>query len=151
MAQFNTLTIDILDEVGYPFLAELKTSLESLLKKLGLQNRELTVVLCNDAKITTLNLKDRNINKPTDVLSYPTFEPYDLNSELRMPQVAHLGDIIISIDTAARQATVRGHSLNEEVKILAAHGLTHLLGFDHQTEEQWEIFKKHQELMLSLP
>ncbi len=143
--------IDILDEVGYPLLAELKTSLESLLRKLDLQNRELTVVLCSDAKITTLNLRDRNINKPTDVLSYPTFEPNDLNNELKMPQVTHLGDIIISIDTAAQQAVAMGHSLNEEVKILAAHGLTHLLGFDHQTQEQWEIFKKHQDLMLNLP
>ncbi len=145
------MTIDILNEVGYPFVTEFRSSLEGLLKKLGLQDRELTVVLCSDEKILTLNLKDRKINKPTDVLSYPTFEPNDLSNKLKMPQIYHLGDIIISIDTAARQATARGISLNEEVKILAAHGLTHLLGFDHQTKEQWEIFKKHQELILNLP
>ncbi len=145
------MVIDLLDEVGYPFLKELKSSLKSLLNQLNLQDRELTVVLCNDVKIATLNLKDRGVNKPTDVLSYPTFEPEDHKSEHKMPQVTHLGDIIISLDTAARQAITSNHSLNDEVKILAAHGLTHLLGFDHQTKEQWEVFKKHQAWILSLP
>ena len=146
-----TMVIDLLDEVGYSFLIELKTSLESLLSQLNLQDRELTIVLCNDVKITTLNLKDRGINEPTDVLSYPTFEPDDYKAEHKMPQVTHLGDIIISVDTAARQAINRNHSLSDEVKILAAHGLTHLLGFDHQTKEQWKVFKKHQQWILNLP
>ena len=145
------MTLDLLDEVGYPFLAEFELSLKGLLHQLNLQDYELTVVLCNDFKITSLNLKDRGINKPTDVLSYPTFEPEDHKSEQKMPQVNHLGDIIISLDTAARQAINNNHSLSNEVKILAAHGLTHLLGFDHQTKEQWKVFKKHQAWILNLP
>jgi probable rRNA maturation factor len=51
-----------------------------------------------------------------------------------------LGDIVISLPTAQAQADARGHSLETEVVVLAAHGLTHLLGFDHQTEADWDVF-----------
>jgi len=71
------------------------------------------------------------------VLSYPTAEPDDAG----FPAVPHLGDIFISLDTAARQAEERGVGLEQEVLVLAAHGLTHLRGFDHTSEAAWEPFR----------
>lgn len=62
----------------------------------------------------------------------------------------HLGDIWISLDTAKKQAEERGVPLEEEVLVLAAHGLWHLLGHDHQQEEDWEGFRRVQERILAL-
>lgn len=108
--------------------------------------QDVTVVLCDDAFIRTLNQNDRNLDETTDVLSYPLHEPDDVN----MPEVGQLGDIFISIDTAKRQAVTHNLSLIEEVLTLAAHGITHLRGFDHPTEEAWKEFHEAQNLILQL-
>ncbi|MEM6429069.1 MAG: rRNA maturation RNase YbeY [Deinococcota bacterium] len=113
---------------------------------LGLEGRELTLVFVDDAMVQTLNRDHRQVDAPTDVLSYPTSEPEDVS----MPTISHLGDIIISVDTAAAQAQTAGHSLSTELLILAAHGLTHLLGYDHPTEDEWHIFRNHQKRILDL-
>lgn len=84
-----------------------------------------TVVLVGDRAIRALKREHWGEDAPTDVLSFPTWTPGD-------PFVPpHLGDIVVSLDTAARQAGERGHGLTEEVALLASHGLTHLLGHDH--------------------
>ncbi len=125
-------------------LAEpLQGALEALMARLELSDRELTVVLTDDVIIAARNLAHRGAGGPTDVLSYPTLEPGE-----EMPEVPLLGDIFISVETAKRQAKVHGHALLSEVKVLAAHGLTHLMGYDHPTEEAWRIFREHQRLIL---
>lgn len=108
-------------------------------------DREVTVVLVGDQTIRALKLEHWGEDAPTDVLSFPTWEPGD-------PFVPpHLGDIIISLDTAARQARTRGHSLTREVALLASHGMTHLVGHDHPhadglgfeegaTGNEWRVF-----------
>jgi probable rRNA maturation factor len=103
------------------------------------------VVLMDDATIRRFNLAHRGVDEATDVLAYPTAEP----DEVAVPRVPHLGDIFISLETAARQALGHGHELASEVKVLAAHGLTHLLGYDHATEEAWRVFHHHQQLILT--
>lgn len=113
---------------------------------LGAAGRELTLVLVDDESIRRLNAKDRGVDEPTDVLSYPMHEPGDVG----MPTIGFLGDIVISLDTAARQAREHDHDLTSEVKVLAAHGLMHLLGHDHETEEAWRDFKNAQKLVLEL-
>lgn len=86
---------------------------------------EVEVLLTSDAEIKRLNRDFRGKNKPTDVLSFPA--PEEISEE-------HAGDLAISLDTAARQATSFGHSLSEEVRILMLHGLLHLKGMDHETD-----------------
>ncbi len=116
----------------------------------------MTVVLVHDDEIHRLNRAHRDVDAPTDVLSYPLFEPDDVG----VPDVPHLGDIIISVDTAARQARTQGHDVQTELHLLAAHGLTHLLGYDHpdplddtssdEDREEWGPFHDNQTRVLEL-
>lgn len=106
----------------------------------------LTLVLVSDDEIAGMNVRDRQVDGPTDVLSYPAVEPDDDG----FPPAPHLGDIIISLDTAAAQAREAGVSLMAELLMLAGHGVTHLLGFDHGTEEQWQIFQAAQDRVQEL-
>ena len=87
---------------------------------------ELSIVLCDDAFIHALNRQWRGVDASTDVLSFAMGEGdiADINPEI-------LGDIVISIDTATRQAGEYGHSIAEEVRTLLVHGFLHLLGYDH--------------------
>lgn len=101
------------------------------------------VVLSDDAKLRSLKLEFWGEDLATDVLSFPQWEPGDPF----VPDV--LGDIVISMETAQRQANERGHDLTTEVTVLAAHGLQHLLGYDHQTELEWQPFNEMEALALS--
>ena len=93
---------------------------------------EVTVLLTDDDQLKALNKEYRGIDKPTDVLS---FEAGDT-----MPGMAdddpYLGDIVISVPTAERQAKQGGHSLKSELQLLTVHGTLHLLGFDHEEPEE---------------
>lgn len=138
--------IEVLDETRlYPRPEALTAALERLMAALEAEG-DLTLVLVDDASIQRLNLAHRGVDAPTDVLSYPMHEPDDVG----MPETGFLGDIVISLDTAARQARAHGHDLEREVAILAAHGLMHLLGFDHETEAAWRDFDNAQRLILEL-
>lgn len=123
----------------------LRASLTAAMRHFGVEEREVTVVLVGDPEIRALKLEHWGEDAATDVLSFPTWEPGDPF----MPP--HLGDIIISLDTAQRQAQSRGHSLTREAALLASHGLTHLVGHDHPhaeglgfeegaTGEDWQVF-----------
>lgn len=104
---------------------------------------ELSVLLCNDEFIRELNKDWRDVDSPTDVLSMSQHIP-----ELELP-ILMLGDIVISVETAARQAEERGHSLLDEIRILLVHGLLHLLGFDHEISDEAEAeMEKEEELLL---
>jgi probable rRNA maturation factor len=83
------------------------------------------VLLSDDPTLRQLNKNFRNKDKPTDVLSFPA--PTNFASK-------HAGDLAISLETAARQAATHGHPLPEEIKILILHGLLHLSGEDHETD-----------------
>jgi probable rRNA maturation factor len=100
------------------------------LEVLGLNKAELSIALVSDAQIKRLNKLYRNKDKPTDVLSFPIGE--------KVEDWLILGDIVISVDTAKRQAQELGHSLEEELKRLLVHGLVHLLGYDHELGEEEE-------------
>ncbi len=122
----------------------LRRALGRLLDALGFADKEVTVVLCSDRRIRELKKAHWGEDDVTDVLSFPTYEPGD-------PFVPpHLGDVWISLDTAARQAGERGRTLEDEVLELAAHGLWHLLGHDHTTEEAWQGFRDVQRKILTL-
>ncbi|XP_030947382.1 endoribonuclease YBEY, chloroplastic [Quercus lobata] len=109
----------------------------------GFESVELSVLLCNDEFIRKLNKEWRDEDHATDVLSMSEHVP-----ELKLP-ILMLGDIVISVETAARQAEERGHTLLDEIRILMVHGLLHLLGFDHELSEEAEAeMEKEEELLL---
>ena len=130
----------------YPSRNALKAALNALKTELSVGDKQLTVVFVDDAEIRALNQEHLEVDGPTDVLSFPLLELGDEG----FPDVPHLGDIVISLDTAQRQADAAGHSLEIEVATLAAHGLTHLLGFDHPTEDAWADFRANQTRIVAL-
>lgn len=111
--------------------AEVKGAAESMLRALALPRAELSVLLCDDVTIHALNRDYRRKDKPTDVLAFALREGRDghLAGET-------LGDVVISLDTAQRQARERGTPTRAEVRMLLAHGLLHLLGWDHRTDAE---------------
>lgn len=100
-----------------------------MLVELELAHAELSVLLTTDSEIHALNLQHREKDKPTDVLSFPLDEGGGADGFVSGTRV--LGDVVISLDTAARQARGRNRELLPEVRFLLAHGLLHLLGYDH--------------------
>lgn len=110
--------------------AEVRRRAERMLRGLGLSDRELSIVLCDDGTIRQLNRHYRGERKATDVLAFPLGEP---GTAWESPL---LGDIVISVPTARRQANKRGRTVIDEVTMLLAHGLLHLLGFDHRTRPE---------------
>ncbi len=103
---------------------------------------EVSVSFVDDRAIRALNKQYRGLNEPTDVLSFPQDElPPGL------PQI--LGDIVISLERADEQAGEYGHRLEREVVYLAVHGLLHLLGYDHETEEGQSIMRAKEEQVLA--
>lgn len=97
---------------------------------------EISLRLTNDTEMQTLNSQYRQQDKPTDVLAFASLEA-DLpqSEEMLASMPLYLGDIIVSIDTAKDQAKQQEHSLSTELAWLTAHGLLHLLGWDHPDEE----------------
>lgn len=114
---------------------------------------ELSLRLTDDQEIQQLNYQYRQKNQPTDVLAFAALEgDYLLVTEAMMEEMVeeplYLGDMVISVDTAQRQAIDRGHSLELELVWLAAHGLLHLLGWDHPDDESLASMLKQQEILL---
>jgi probable rRNA maturation factor len=115
----STLTIDVVTSGGVraPGLAAWLRRVAPPRARGGL-----TVAVVPDARVRALNRRYRKKNASTDVLSFPSGEP------------THLGDVVIAEGVARRQARNAGHSLQTELRVLALHGLLHLLGYDHETD-----------------
>lgn len=96
---------------------------------------ELTLRLTDDLEIQSLNGQYRHLDKPTDVLAFADLEDEIMTPSVEFGEPLYLGDIVISVDTASRQAKEAHHSLITELAWLAAHGLLHLLGWDHPDDE----------------
>ena len=106
---------------------------------------ELTVVLSDDAQLRELNLQWMGIDAPTDVLSFPSDET-DPETDSR-----YLGDILISVEYAARQATSAGHAPEAEVQLLVIHGVLHLMGHDHaEADEKARMWAAQAEILETL-
>jgi probable rRNA maturation factor len=111
--------------------AEIARRAERMLEFLRLTDAELSIVLCSDRVIHDLNRRYRRKDRPTDVLAFAMREGE--GGELHQ-QV--LGDVIISLETARKQASEQGRTIAFEVTFLLAHGLLHLLGHDHRTRDE---------------
>jgi len=110
---------------------------------------EVSVVLSNDEYIHALNLQYRGKDCSTDVLSFALNEGEE-SEVIDGPEENLLGDIVISVETATRQATEYGHTLDRELAYLTVHGILHLLGYDHMTEDDKQEMRQEEEHILSL-
>lgn len=116
------------------------------------EEAEVDVTIVDDEEIHRLNRDYRGMDKPTDVLSFALDEEDEDEPELiGGPEEHLLGDIIISAETACRQAEEYGHGLERELVYLAIHGFFHLLGYDHMTEEdKAEMRPKEEEALRAI-
>lgn len=112
-----------LPRAARPRRRELARFLRQAMEATGLDG-EVSVLLTEDEAIRTLNRTYRRKDKATDVLSFPAAEA-----------VGIAGDLVISLETALRQAEERGHSLETEIRVLLLHGLLHLAGYDHEVDD----------------
>ncbi|MFN6460256.1 MAG: rRNA maturation RNase YbeY [Nostoc sp. DedVER02] len=111
---------------------------------------EIGLRLTDDSQIQELNAQYRQQNKPTDVLAFAALEvDFPQSKEMLASVPLYLGDIIVSVDIAQRQAQQQEHSLQTELAWLASHGLLHLLGWDHPDEESLGRMLKQQVRLLN--
>ncbi len=129
----------------------IREAVETTLDFEDFQNHcEVSVTFTDNEGIHELNKKFREVDKPTDVLSFPLF---DFEGETDEPPVdeimSNLGDIVISLERAKEQAEEYGHSFEREVAFLCVHSMLHLLGYDHETsdEDDVEMRSKQTEIM----
>ena len=139
---------------------ELKKTVEDVcacsLASEGFQEEaQISITFVDNEEIKRINAEHRDIDKVTDVLSFPMLE-FDENGEAEADfdfddGEVMLGDIVISLEKAAEQAESYGHSLKREVAFLTAHSMLHLLGYDHmEPEEEKEMFQKQEKILESL-
>ena len=119
----------------------------------GLQDSKLyiTVTFTNPENIQKINQQYRNIDSPTDVLSFPMFQKEELDNKVQKKEFQYqdiLGDIIISIPKVEEQAKEYGHSFERELSYMLVHGFYHLMGYDHIEEEDKKIMRTKEEKVL---
>ncbi len=124
---------------------EVKNVISYAISYLKLEHLEFNIILVNNERIHEINKEYRNVDRPTDVISFALED----NSEIKLEGNRVLGDIYISIDKAREQAKEYGHSLLRELSFLAVHGFLHLLGYDHMKKEEEEVMFELQEEILS--
>ena len=112
-----------------------------------------SITLTNPDNIHSINKQYRNVDRPTDVLSFPMFEKEELKNKIinnDFLQEDVLGDIVISIEQVEKQAKEYGHSFEREFSYMLVHGFYHLMGYDHIKEEDKQIMRPKEEKVLEL-
>lgn len=118
-----TTAIDITGSVPRFPKRDIVTFARRVLRHLDVAAEDVAIAFVDDASMRKLNRQFRKKDKTTDVLTFPGDEP------------THLGDIVISLEQARRQAADEKHSLATEVRYLVVHGILHALGYDHETDD----------------
>ena len=113
-------------------------------------NLYIDVILTNPENIRKINKEHRNIDKETDVLSFPMFEKEEIEDRIRSKNEIEevLGDVVISIPRVEEQAKEYGHSFERELAYMLVHGFCHLMGYDHIEEEDKKIMRIQEEKIL---
>ena len=130
----------------------IKKVVAQVLKIEGIQHDvDVYVMLTDNDTIHEINKEQRNVDKATDVLSFPMFERDEIAQLMKektddIPEI--LGDIIVSIPKVEEQALEYGHSYERELAYLVTHGMLHLLGYDHMIDEEKAIMREHEEIVL---
>ena len=129
----------LIEAQGWEAQPELEALIERVLAKAEslcgvplMDGAEVSVLMCDDARIREINKDWRGLDKPTNVLSFPAAPKEAL---ARLPVV---GDIAVAYETVVREAAEEGKSLPDHVAHMIAHGFLHLVGFDHETDEEAE-------------
>lgn len=153
------MKISLIGDLDSQYLQLLKATaiqcqqVEKVSKKLCIQ-----LQICNDTEIQEINFAHREKNSPTDVLSFPSMnfaygtlkDNIDLLHEVYDDEMKayFIGDCILSMETAKRQAELYGHGLERELAFLFVHSILHLFGYDHQTPEQELQMREKQKIVL---
>ena len=145
--------IDFIDEINEVSATDMRTIEEIIDVAARFESipdgSEVSITFVDNTRIQEINSEYRNKNVPTDVISFAMEELGEGEIEIKgidMPRI--LGDIIISIPRAREQAEEYGHSFKRELGFLALHGFLHLLGYDHETNEEEKImFAKQKEIL----
>lgn len=125
-------------------LTILKNYTQYVVKKLNLENAIFNFILVDEEEIHTLNKTYRGVDRVTDVITFALEDGDDFQN----PEFRTLGDVYICVPVAYQQAETYGHSRIREICFLATHGILHLLGYDHMTEEEEkEMFTLQEELL----
>lgn len=146
ISEINFLDIEENDE----YIATINKVLEECFKteKIEDKNLYINIVLTNPQNIHEINKQYRNIDRPTDVLSFPMFEREEI-SQLKNENEDILGDIVISIEKVKEQAIEYEHSFTRELAYMVVHGFYHLMGYDHMKEEEKSEMRKKEEVVLN--
>ena len=110
-----------------------------------------TVTLTTPKTIQEINKQYRNIDRATDVLSFPMFEKDELDKKIQENDFENediLGDIVVSVEKVKEQAVEYGHSFKRELSYMIVHGFYHLMGYDHIEEDDKKIMRKKEETIL---
>lgn len=131
-----------------------KKVLEKCFQEEGLENSNLliTVTFTTPENIRKINKEYRNIDKATDVLSFPMFERDEIQNMIKKQEFEHedmLGDLVISVEKVKEQAEEYGHSFERELSYMLVHGFYHLMGYDHIKEEDKKEMRPKEEKILS--
>jgi probable rRNA maturation factor len=113
------------------------------------ENVEVSIALVDDDYIQELNKQYRSLDAPTDVLSFAMRETVsDEDDGFEYPEEELLGDVVVSLERARVQAVEYGHSFEREVGFLVVHGILHLLGYDHEVDEEKTVMRQKEEKIL---
>lgn len=116
-------------------------------EKLESKNLYVNILLTNPENIRKINKEHRNIDKETDVLSFPMFEKGEIE-KIKNQNEDILGDIVISIEKVKKQAEEYNHSFERELAYMVVHGFYHLMGYDHIEEKDKKIMRQKEENIL---
>lgn len=144
--------LDLEEDKNYEDI--IKKVVEECFKEEKLENSKLyiSIILTNPQHIHEINKQYRDVDKETDVLSFPMFEKKELDKKIKNQNFEHedvLGDIIISIDRVERQAVEYGHSFEREFSYMIVHGFYHLMGYDHIEESDKVVMRAKEEKILN--
>lgn len=124
---------------------EIKKCAEAVLKVMGENNAELSLLLVRDSRMKALNRKYRDTNSSTDVLAFPA-----RSGEGASKQSPILGDVVVSVETANREAVERKIPLRQEICLYVTHGILHLLGYDDQYPAERKKMKAKERMLLKV-
>ena len=132
----------------------IKRVTEQCFKEEKIENSKLyiSITLTNPEHIHEINKQYRNVDRATDVLSFPMFEKEELDEKIKNNDFEHedvLGDIVISIEKVEEQSKEYGHSFEREFAYMLVHGFYHLMGYDHIEENDKVIMRKKEEIVLN--
>jgi len=148
MKYIETEFLDVEENIEYINLAQ-KVIKECFEEEKLSEKLYINIILTDPKNIQEINNKYRNINKETDVLSFPMFEKEEIVNLKNLIIEEVLGDIIISIERVREQAEEYGHSFEREFSYMLVHGFYHLMGYDHMEENDKKIMRSKEENILN--